>query len=223
MPSTRSPRKGSMQFWPRKKAKRAYPRVKYFAEEKEPKLLGFAGYKVGMTHILAPDNRKTAMTKEEDIFVPITIIECPPLKIYSVRFYKNKQLKTEIVNPRLNKEISRKTIISKKKSDINKIKAEDYDNLKVIVYTQPKLIKLKKKPEMFELAVGGSFEDKLKFVKENMEKEIPVEQVFQEGQQVDIHAITKGKGYQGPVKRFGVAIRQRKSEKTKRGPGSLGG
>ncbi len=212
-----------MQFWPRKRAKRAYARVNHFAQEKEAKLLGFAGYKVGMSHILAPDMRKTAMTKDEDIFYPVSIIECPPLRIYSIRFYKNKKLMTEIVNPTLNKELERKTIIPKKKASIDKIKAEDYDDLKIIIYTQPKLIKLKKKPDIFELAVGGNFENKLKFAKDNLDKEIPVEQVFQEGQQVDIHAITKGKGFQGPVKRFGVAIRQRKSEKTKRGPGSLGG
>ena len=223
MPNIRSPRKGSMQFWPRKRAKRAYARVNYFTQEKEAKLLGFAGYKVGMTHILAPDTRKTAMTKEEDIFYPVSIIECPPMKIHSVRFYKNKKIMIDIVNPNLNKELVKKVIIPKKKADINKIKVEDYDDLKIVVYTQPKLIKLKKKPEVFELAVGGSFEDKLNFAKENLDKEISIDQVFQEGQQVDIHGITKGKGFQGPVKRFGVAIRQRKSEKTKRGPGSLGG
>lgn len=223
MPSTRSPRKGSMQVWPRKRANRAYARVKYFAQEKEVKPLGFAGYKVGMSHLLVEDNRKSSTTKGEDIVCPVTVIECPPLKIYSVRFYKNKQLKTEIVNSKLNKEVVKKTIIPKKKNSIEKIKTEDYDNIKLVVYTQPKLIKLKKKPEIFELALGGSYDDKLKFVKENMEKDISVNDVFKEGNQVDIHAITKGKGYQGPVKRFGIAIRNHKSEKTKRGPGSLGG
>ena len=212
-----------MQFWPRVRAKKGYARVNSFAYEKEPKLLGFAGYKAGMSHLLIEDNRKTSTTKGEDIFCPVTIIECPPIKIYSVRFYKNNQLKTEVVNPNLNKELIRKVIISKKKADINKIKLEDYDDLKLIVYTQPRLIKLKKKPEIFELAVGGILEDKFKFAKENLDKEILLENVFQEGQQVDIHSITKGKGFQGPVKRFGVAIRQHKSEKTKRGPGSLGG
>ncbi|MFC1733711.1 hypothetical protein ACFL6I_25715 [candidate division KSB1 bacterium] len=34
MPTTRSPRKGSMQFWPRKRAKRAYPIVKAWAKVK---------------------------------------------------------------------------------------------------------------------------------------------------------------------------------------------
>ncbi len=223
MPNTRSPRKGSMQYWPRKRAKKAYARVKSFAKEKEAKLLGFAGYKAGMTHLLVEDNRKTSPTKGEDIFCPVTVIECPPLKIYSVRFYKNKQLKTEVLNPKLNKEVERKTIVSKKKSDINKINTKDYDDIKLVVYTQPKLTKLKKKPEIFELAIGGLYENKLKFAKENMEKEILIDKVFEEGQQVDIHAITKGKGYQGPIKRFGISIRSHKSEKTKRGPGSLGG
>jgi len=223
MPNTRSPRRGSMQFWPRVRAKRAYARVNSFAQEKEAKLLGFAGYKAGMSHLLIEDNRKTSTTKEEDIFCPVTIIECPPLKIYSVRLYKNNKLKTEVVNSNLNKELIRKVIVSKKKADINKIKAEDYDDIKLVIYTQPRLIKLKKKPEIFELAIGGSYEDKLKFAKENLDKEILLENVFQEGQQIDIHAISKGKGFQGPVKRFGISIRRHKSEKTKRGPGSLGG
>ena len=39
---------------------------------------------------------------------------------------------------------------------------------------------------------------------------------------MDLHAVSKGKGYQGPVRRFGISLRQHKSEKTKRGPGSLG-
>jgi len=55
-----------------------------------------------------------------------------------------------------------------------------------------------------------------------MGKEIKVNDVFTEGQQIDTHAITKGKGYQGPVKRFGINIRSHKSEKTKRGPGNVG-
>ena len=35
-------------------------------------------------------------------------------------------------------------------------------------------------------------------------------------------AVTRGKGFQGPVKRFGISIRQHKSEKSIRNPGSLG-
>lgn len=204
-----------------------YARVRAFPQEKEPKLLGFAGYKVGMTHLLVTDNRKTSQTKGEDIFCPVTVIECPPIKILSVRFYKKEDyrlaLKAEIVNQKLNKELKRKLVIPKKaKHDINKINISEYDDLKLVVYTQPRIAELKKKPEVFQLALGGSLEQKFNYAKENMEKEIKIKDVFQDGNLIDIHAITKGKGFQGPVKRFGVSLRQAKSEKTIRGPGSLG-
>ena len=92
-----------------------------------------------------------------------------------------------------------------------------------MVYTQPKLTGIgKKKPEVFEIWLGGKKEEKLRIAKEKLGKEIAVNEVLLEGQQIDIHAVSKGKGFQGPVKRFGVSLRQHKSEKVKRGPGSLG-
>lgn len=39
---------------------------------------------------------------------------------------------------------------------------------------------------------------------------------------MDVLAITKGKGFQGPVKRWGVKILPRKSRKTKRGVAVIG-
>jgi len=53
-------------------------------------------------------------------------------------------------------------------------------------------------------------------------KEINIGDIFKEGNQIDIHAITKGKGLQGPVKRFGMGLKSHKSEKSRRNPGSLG-
>ncbi|MBW2999343.1 50S ribosomal protein L3, partial [Candidatus Woesearchaeota archaeon] len=75
------PRSGSMQYWPRKRAKRAYARVRSWAAGKEPKLLGFAGYKAGMSHISFTDPRKSSTTKGMEITWPVTIIECPPVKV----------------------------------------------------------------------------------------------------------------------------------------------
>ena len=49
-----------------------------------------------------------------------------------------------------------------------------------------------------------------------------VKDTLKEGQQLDMHAITKGYGVQGTVKRFGIALKQKKSEKGRRRPGSLG-
>jgi len=220
-----------MQVWPRKRASRQYPRIRSWPVANEKKILGFAGYKVGMTHILHVDNIKTSKTKGEEIFAPVTVIECPPLKVSSIRLYSKNihgfQPKTQINSKALDKElVERKLLTKNKKSNeenINKISASDFDELMLVVHTQPKLIGLKKKPEVFEVALGGSKEDKLAYAKEKLGKEIAIKEVFMEGNQVDIHAVTKGKGFQGPLKRFGITRRRHKSEKSIRNPGSLGG
>lgn len=218
MPRTRKPRSGSMQFWPRVRAKRI--RIRSWAKINEVNLLGFAGYKAGMTHLIATDNRKSSLTKGEEIYIPATVIECPPLKAASIIFYKNSKTVSQICAEKLDKELERKIELKSNKK-IEDIK--DYDDIKILAYTQPRLIKLKKMPDLFELAVNGSKEEKIEFAKNILGKELRISDIFKEGQQIDIHSITKGKGTQGPVKRFGIHLRQHKSEKTKRGPGSLGG
>ena len=40
-----------------------------------------------------------------------------------------------------------------------------------------------------------------------IDKEIKLDEVFKDIKIVDVHSITKGKGYQGAVKRFGVTIK----------------
>tara|TARA_Y100000310_G_scaffold310852_1_gene356543 strand:+ start:2892 stop:3866 length:975 start_codon:yes stop_codon:yes gene_type:complete len=225
MPSTKNPRHGSMQFWPRSRAKRAYARVRTYPQIKDAKALGFAGYKAGMTHVIATDN-SNALTKGEDITIPVTVIECPPLKSASLLFYKNSSSGSNMVSQtfaqNLDKELARKLKLPKKAT--KKIEdVKEYDEIRLLVYTQPKLTGIgKKKPEVFELAIGGSKEEQLKYAQENLGKEIKISDVVNEGMFVDTHAVTKAKGFQGPVKRFGIGIRPAKSEKTKRGPGSLG-
>lgn len=229
MPNVRKPRKGSMQFWPRKRAKRPYPSISSWAKAKDAKPLGFAGYKAGMTHVIATDNRKNSPTKGQDISMPVTIIECPPLKVASIKFYKKTpygiKLSNEVMG-KVDKELEKKIILPKKTKEtgIEKINPAEYDNITLLAYTQPKLTGIgKKTPEIFEIGIGGDTKAKFDYARSVLGKEINVADVFQEGQQIDAHAVTKGKGFQGPVKRFGIGIRSHKSEKTKRGPGSLGG
>ncbi len=226
MPRTRSPRKGSWQYWPRARAKREYPRIRSWAQTKDNIPLGFAGYKVGMTHIISNDNRPNSLTKGMDISVPVTIIECPPIKIIGYTTYKNthyglKQT-SRVLTQNPDKELTRKIILPKQNKQ-KEIKIDEFDDLRILIQTQPKLTTIgKKKPEIFEIAIGGTKEQKLQKAKELLGKELKIDEIFKEGEQVDIHAITKGQGTQGPTKRFHLAIRHHKSEKTKRGPGSLG-
>ncbi|MBT5023384.1 50S ribosomal protein L3 [Candidatus Woesearchaeota archaeon] len=223
------PRHGSMGYWPRKRAKRQYAKINAWPESKDSKLLSFAGYKVGMTHAILTDNRKNSTTKGDEINFPVTIIECPPIKIAGINLYVKDAYGSKIkscVLGKCDKELGKKICLPKKVDEkkIEDLKTENYSDVRVLVYTQPKLTGIgQKKPELFEVAIGGtSVEEKLNYAKGILGKEVLVSDVFSEGDQLDTHVITIGKGFQGPVKRFGVKIRGRKSEKTKRGPGSLG-
>ena len=48
MPTRKSPRKGSLQFWPRKRANKFMPRVNWNAIDSGKNLKGFICYKAGM-------------------------------------------------------------------------------------------------------------------------------------------------------------------------------
>ncbi len=232
MPEVRAPRHGSMQIWPRKRVHKTHTRIRAWTEIGEAKALGFAGYKAGMTHVLITDSKKTSMSKGQDISIPVTVIECPPIKVAGIRFYKRTERKTlafkEVMSSKMDKELSRRIQIPKK-IETEKLLAEiekemaSVSDIRLLVSTQPKLTGIgKKKPELFEMAIGGEVPQKLAYAKSVLGNELNIEDIFKPGLLVDVHSITKGKGFQGPVKRFGVAIRQAKSEKTKRGPGSLG-
>ena len=212
-----------MQFWPRARARHNYARIRNWQPSKEVKLLGFAGYKAGMTHLLVIDNNTNSLTKNTEIFCPVTIIECPPIKTASIRFYKNTtnglKLVSELFADAVDKEIEKKILQHRKKGR----EAKEFDIVRLLCYTQPKLTGIGKKlPETFEIAIGGTKEQQAAFAKEKRGKEIHVNEVFKEGQQLDAHSLTKAKGFQGPVKRFGIQLRQHKSEKSRRNPGSLG-
>jgi large subunit ribosomal protein L3 len=222
MPTKKSPRKGSLQFWPRKRAKKFLPRVNWKAISSKKNLKGFIGYKAGMSTILVKDNTPNSMTKGKNLAIPITILECPNMKILSVRFYRNGKVSTEILGKNLDKELKKKIKISKKIKEIDLIKIEDYEDIRIIVYSQVKKTGIKKEPDLIEIGLEGSLEEKLKFVKENLNKDISILDFFDNGQIVDIRGLTKGKGFQGPVKRFGIKLRSHKSEKGIRKVGSIG-
>ena len=95
--STNAPRKGSLQFYPRKRARKFLPRVNWKTITSNTPILGFIAYKVGMASMLAKDSTPDSLTKNKQITIPATILEIPPIKIYSVRFYKNNQLINEVI------------------------------------------------------------------------------------------------------------------------------
>lgn len=222
MPTRKSPRKGSLQFWPRKRAAKFLPSVNWNAIVSGKNLKGFICYKAGMASALVKDNTADSMTKGKEITVPVTILECPAMKIFSVRFYNEGKVVGEVLADNFEKELKRKLKLPKKVGKkIEEVKFE-YDDVRVIVYSLVKKTGLKKKPDVVEIGLAGKVEDKINFIKENLGKEISVLDVFEKSELADLRGLTKGKGFQGPVKRFGIKLKFHKSEKGRRRPGSLG-
>lgn len=222
MPTTKSPRKGSLQFWPRKRVEKFLPRVNWNAISPGKNIKGFICYKVGMMSANIKDSTPDSLTKGKNKMIPVTILECPSMKIFSVRFYKNNKVIKEILANELDKELKRKVKIPKAKQGKNIEDFKDYDNVRVIFYSQVKKSGIKKTPDLTEIGLSGTIEEKINFAKENLNKEISVLDFFEKGQLIDLRGLTKGKGLCGPVKRFGITLKSHKSEKGRRRPGSIG-
>lgn len=55
-----------------------------------------------------------------------------------------------------------------------------------------------KKSHVMEIQVnGGSISDKVDWVRDHMEKSIPVKEVFSQDEVIDCIGVTKGKGFKG--------------------------
>ncbi|MEM4472204.1 MAG: 50S ribosomal protein L3 [Archaeoglobaceae archaeon] len=207
---THRPKRGSLAFSPRKRAERIVPRIRSWPECKEVRIQGFAGYKAGMTHVVMIDDRKNSKTYGEEIVVPVTVIETPPMKVAGIRVYKETSYGLKIVKEvwtnELDAFLERRVKIPKNIGDVEALKSVEGDEVRVITYTQPYLITgvPKKVPDVMEQKVGGDFEKALEYAISKLGKEVRISEVFKEGDIVDVSAITKGKGFEGVVKRWGV-------------------
>ncbi|MCX8197171.1 MAG: 50S ribosomal protein L3 [Candidatus Micrarchaeota archaeon] len=212
-------KKGSLAFRPRKRAESQMPSINFWPSSSEKRLLGFAGYKAGMTHLIYVDDSESP-NKGNEVFASATVVECPPMVVYGVRGYKNGKPIGDILCK--DEKILKRIGISKRKD--NSFSAADVDHVFVLAYTCPFLTGIgKKTPERMEIAVGGKdCAEKLDYAMSLLGKEVRVSEVFKPGEFLDAIAITKGKGWQGTVKRFGTAIQRRKATGKRRHIGTLG-
>ncbi len=222
MPTNRRPRRGSLQFAPRKRAAKLLPSVNWKpVSSKEKGLLGFIVYKAGMTTAYVKDTTPKVMSSGKQIAIPVTILEAPNMKIFSIRFYYNGLVTKEVIVSN-DKELKKKLKVPKTLKNIETESPERYDDIRAIVYTLAKTTSIKKSPDFAELAVqGDSPEEKLQLLKSLIGKEIsPFDTI--KFNLADVRGVTKGKGIQGPIKRFGAKLRFHKTEKGQRKVGSIG-
>jgi len=219
MVDKQKPRHGSMAYWPRKRAKTQNASV-YWPESEEKRILGVAGYKAGMTHISYIDPTESP-TKGQEIVSAATVIEVPPVTVYGIRHYDKKNSIGDLLAE--DEAVLKKAGVRKKKAK-KEIKAENIVDVRLLVYTQPSKTGMgKKRIEKMELGCGGKdINEKIEFAKSLLGKEVKISEIFKAGEYVDITSVTKGKGWQGPVKRYGISTQRRKATGKVRHVGTLG-
>ena len=232
-----APRHGSLAFLPRKRASVIKGRVRHWLNNQEGiNFLGFAGFKAGMTHITYIEDQKTSPYFGKELMKPITLIEVPPLILIGVRIYNNDDYGKYVVGEIFTKEINN---FLPRKINIPNLESYNFEGIKKklikdinpssevrgIFQTQPHLTSLpRKKPDIIEIKINSTQNQKEEFnyALEYLGKEIRARDVLTEGELIDVIAVTKGKGFQGPVKRFGIKILTRKNSKIQRGVACIG-
>jgi len=229
-----APKHGSLAYLPRGRAKRSVGRIRFWPKVEEgPTLLGFMGYKAGMTHLLMVEDKPTSLNFGKEASHPATVLDVPPIIVFAIRTYTKDQYGlhtfTEAWMKSPPKDFDRALVLPEEFKTEEKLKKieenmEEIAEIRILAATQPRLAAVpKKKPDITEIKVdGGSIKEQFEYAKSLLGKTVSITDVFKEGRFMDVVAITKGKGFQGPVKRWGIKILPRKSRKTKRGVAAIG-
>jgi large subunit ribosomal protein L3e len=204
-------------------------------------LTAFLGYKAGMTHILREVDRPGSKVHKKEVVEAVTIIETPPMMIVGVIGYIDtprgpRTLKT-IFAEHLSDEFRRrfyKNWYRCKKKAFTKAAAKWQDEagkkeiekdfakmkkycsiIRVIAHTQTKLMnRRQKKAHVLEIQLnGGTVAEKVQFAREHLEKQIPIDTVFNQDEMIDTIGVTKGKGFKGVTSRWHTRKLQRKTHK----------
>jgi len=193
-----------------------------------------------MTHILREVNKPGSKLHKKEAVEAVTIIETPPMQVVGVVGYvetpRGLRTLTTVWAAHLSDEVKRRFYKnwyrSKKKAYTRYAKRVGAENnkdiekeleriskycqvVRVLAHTQIKKIGLRqKKAHLMEIQVnGGEAPAKVEWAKKLIEREVPVKSVFSQNDMIDIIGVTKGKGFEGVVARWGVTRLPRKTHR----------
>ena len=228
-----APRRGSIAFRPRSRAKSLEARIRTWPENYDKDstaLVGFAGFKVGQIQLMTIDDKEKTPNFGKPLMNHSTVISLPPLKIVGMRGYSEdaygRHAIFDVYSKDSIKDLSTKYKTKYSEDGLNKAanKLENTKYIMAIVAVFPHKIGISQKsPFIFEVPVSGKdINSKFDFLKSKLGQEVRASDVFKNGQNIDVHGITRGKGVEGPVTRFGIKRKQHKSRKSVRAVGTLG-
>eukprot|EP00349_Pseudokeronopsis_sp_Brazil_P003061 CAMPEP_0202956736 /NCGR_PEP_ID=MMETSP1396-20130829/1243_1 /ASSEMBLY_ACC=CAM_ASM_000872 /TAXON_ID= /ORGANISM="Pseudokeronopsis sp., Strain Brazil" /LENGTH=389 /DNA_ID=CAMNT_0049673901 /DNA_START=11 /DNA_END=1180 /DNA_ORIENTATION=- len=237
-----APRHGSLQYLPKKRTKHHRGRIRSFPRDDAslpPHLTAFIGYKAGMTHVVREIERPGSKLHKKEAVEAVTVLEAPPMVVVGLvgyvatpsglrtlstvwathlsdevkrRFYKNwYQSKKKAFTKYAKRAAAKPQVITE---ELERIK-QHATVIRILAHTQTKKLKLRQKvANLMEIQVnGGDVSSKVDFAHGLFEKEVPIEQVFGEGEVLDVCAATKGHGFVGVVARWGVTRLPRKTHR----------
>jgi len=236
------PRHGSLGFLPRKRTKHHFGKIKSFPKDDPSQachLTAFMGYKAGMTHIVRNLQNPDSKLHNKDIVEAVTIIECPPLIAVGFVGYvetpRGLRALTTVWAAHLTDEVRRRfyknwykskqkaftKYSANVKADPNVIqtqmeRAKKYCQvIRLIAHTQISKVRIgQKKAHIKEIQInGGSVADKVDYCYNLFENPIKVSDVFAMNEMIDIIGVTKGRGVDGVVTRWGVTRLPRKTHR----------
>jgi len=210
------------------------------------------GYKAGMTHVIKYQERREGKKMiKKDVVHAVSCVECPPMKVVGYVGYietprglralgtvwaqdQSNEVKRRMYKNWMNakkKAFSKYNDRYKLPKDDKKSIQRDIDRIqkycsvvRVLAATQiGKLGFRQRKAHVMEIQVnGGSTADKVAYASGLFEQQVAVGDVFNMNECIDIHGVTRGKGMQGVVKRYGVQRLNRKSHRGLRKVGCIG-
>ncbi|MCL4383789.1 MAG: 50S ribosomal protein L3 [Candidatus Marsarchaeota archaeon] len=224
--------KGSLQYWPRKRARKRLPRIRsYNNHGSENCFSNIIGYKVGMRQLTLIDDSQSS-SKGLEVNKACTFVEIPKLEVYGLRFYKKDNITNysntyqEIHNQAIcqNNLNMKKIKINETKINEFKQKLNEFSDISALLVAYPGTISIgQHKVVKFEAKiVGKNIQQKFDFAANFFGKEIKASDIFKNGEFIDVTSISKGKGWQGAIKRHGVSRLNHKATQKTRHVGVLG-
>jgi len=211
-----APRRGSLAYSPRGRAKSLIPRIRNWPKvvAEKPTLLGFPGYKAGTAHVITVDDRAKTPNFGKPLFNLSSVLTLPDAQVVGLRLYGHENGQDRAVADV--KQASQPTL--------EKLPVDRATRVAAVVSSVPRDVGLsQKKPIVLEVGVsGGDLKAQVDFVGGLIGKKVKFTDVFKAGMYVDVLGITKGKGFEGPITRFGVKRKQHKSRKSVRAVAVIG-
>jgi len=209
---------------------------------KKPHFTAFMTYKAGMTHIVRESDRPGSKIHKKEVCEAVTVLEAPPMMCVGLVGYvetpRGMRALTSVWAGHLSEECKRRfyrTWFKSKQKAFTKYQKRweekakegtpmeaEIDRIKkycqvvrAICHTQITKVKIgQKKAHIKEIQVnGGSTADKVDFIKGLFEQEVKIADVFSQDEMIDCLGVTKGKGVQGVITRWGCTRLVRKSHR----------